>query len=195
MEIAIHDMLPQPAPGAMVAGPNPWDGDLYDAPRPPLRIRPAARSDEEAIWKLIRPATRTGAIRPLPRDLSRRPALRFWLAADRRAFVAEEKGRIVGAHHLGPSQAGAGRHVASLDYAVDADAAARGIDADLIEHAILEARALNYLALQLDCVVATDMAALRLCRAFHFDAVGRIPRAFRHPALGFVDRLIMHRFL
>jgi len=188
-----RDQLVPCAPGGMAAGL--WNGPVGDAARPPLRIRPAEKIDEAAIWTMIRPIIRSGMTRPQPRDLPRRTALGQWLAPNQGVFVAEEKGLVVGTHRLGPSQTGAGAHVASLDYAVDAEAADRGIDADLIEHSILEARALGFEALQLDWVVATDMAALRLCRVFQFEAVGRIPRAFRHPFLGYVDRLIMHRFL
>jgi GNAT superfamily N-acetyltransferase len=158
-------------------------------------VRPAEADDEASIWRILRPIIREGATRPLPRNISRQAAIAQWRSPDCSVFVADEGRLIVGTYYIRPNQAGGGKHVASCDFAVEAQAASRGIAADLVEHAILEARSRDYLALQLNFVVATDTAALQLYDMFDFAIIGRLLRAFRHPALGFVDALILHRFL
>jgi GNAT superfamily N-acetyltransferase len=158
-------------------------------------VRAAAAGDEAAIWKILRPILRAGATKAWPRNLSRTAAIARWRAPGCNVFVAEERREVVGTYYLRANRDAGRRHVASCDFAVEPRAAGRGIAADLIEHAIMEAGARDQRALQVDFVVATDSAALRLYAMFDFAIVGRLPRAFRHPALGFVDALILHRVL
>ena len=49
--------------------------------------------------------------------------------------------------------------------------------------------------MQFNFVISSNDRAVHLWESFGFETVGRLPRAFRHPTLGFVDALVMHRFL
>jgi ribosomal protein S18 acetylase RimI-like enzyme len=49
--------------------------------------------------------------------------------------------------------------------------------------------------MQFNFVVASNEGAIRLWQDCGFKIVGRLPDAFDHAKLGFVDALVMHRFL
>jgi ribosomal protein S18 acetylase RimI-like enzyme len=49
--------------------------------------------------------------------------------------------------------------------------------------------------MQFNYVVTTNESAIRLWQKFGFAIVGRVPKAFRHATAGFVDVLVMHRFV
>ena len=49
--------------------------------------------------------------------------------------------------------------------------------------------------MQFNFVVASNVGAIRLWENLGFEVVGRLPDAFEHPAQGFVDALIMYKWL
>ena len=57
------------------------------------------------------------------------------------------------------------------------------------------ARALGYQAMQYNFVASSDEAVARLWNKLGFATVGRLPRAFRHPSKGYVDALVMYKWL
>jgi ribosomal protein S18 acetylase RimI-like enzyme len=71
----------------------------------------------------------------------------------------------------------------------------RGVATAMCEHSQDEARSLGYRAMQFNFVAASNESAVRLWRSLGFDIVGRLPKAFEHPARGFVDALIMYKWL
>jgi ribosomal protein S18 acetylase RimI-like enzyme len=160
-----------------------------------LRIRSATKSDAPAIWSIIGPTIRAGETYALPRDMSERDALAYWLCADRETFVAEQDGRIVATYYIRPNQAGGGAHVANCGYMTAGESAGRGVARAMCLHSLDHARARGYRAIQFNFVVSTNERAVRLWRTLGFDIVGRLPRAFEHPAHGFVDALVMYRTL
>ena len=46
-----------------------------------------------------------------------------------------------------------------------------------------------------DFVAATNRGAVRLWRKLGFETVGRLPKAFLHPTEGYVDALVMYKWL
>ena len=54
---------------------------------------------------------------------------------------------------------------------------------------------LGYKAMQFNFVVSSNEVAVRLWGKLGFETVGRLPGAFRHPSLGFVDVLVMFKWL
>jgi ribosomal protein S18 acetylase RimI-like enzyme len=49
--------------------------------------------------------------------------------------------------------------------------------------------------MQFNFVAVTNDGAVRLWNRLGFDTVGRLPGAFRHPRDGFVDALVMFKWL
>jgi GNAT superfamily N-acetyltransferase len=160
-----------------------------------LAIRPARAVDHAAIARIILPTIRAGETYALDRDLSEADALAYWTGADRKTFVAEADGAVLGTYYLRANQAGGGAHVANCGFMTDAAATGRGVARAMGAHALDWARAQGFAAMQFNFVVTTNIRAVRLWKSLGFAIVGRLPGAFAHPSLGFVDALVMLRTL
>ncbi|EAU42939.1 putative acetyltransferase protein [Fulvimarina pelagi HTCC2506] len=163
----------------------------HEAPR----IRSVREGDADAIWRIVAPIIRDGETYALERDMSRAEALAYWCGDDRRTFVAESEGAILGTYYLKQNQPGGGSHVANCGYAVAAEARGRGIARVMAEHSLNEARDCGFKAMQFNFVVATNTGAIGLWHSLGFTTVGKLNGAFAHPREGFVDALVMWRNL
>jgi ribosomal protein S18 acetylase RimI-like enzyme len=160
-----------------------------------MLIRKAEPTDADAIAAIILPPIRAGEVYALEADMSEVEALAYWMAPEKRTFVAEEAGGIVGTYYLRPNQAGGGNHVCNAGYATAPAVRGRGIARRMGEDSLEQARSLGFRAMQFNFVVSTNTRAVRLWQSLGFEIVGRLPGAFRHPAEGFVDALVMYRML
>ena len=80
-------------------------------------------------------------------------------------------------------------------YATHPDARGHGVASAMLEHSLSEARVAGYKAMQFNFVVETNAGAIRLWRRAGFREVGRLPGVFLHPQNGYVDALVLHKFL
>jgi L-amino acid N-acyltransferase YncA len=160
-----------------------------------MLIREATRQDSDAIWAILEPVLRAGETYTLPREMSRKDALAYWLAPGHEVFVAEEDGVIVGSYLLRANQQGGGAHVANCGYMTAQHATGRGVARAMCRHSLNTARERGFRAMQFNFVVSTNEHAVRLWTSLGFETVGRLPEAFLHPALGYVDALVMFRAL
>ncbi|MCI4661975.1 MAG: GNAT family N-acetyltransferase [Neomegalonema sp.] len=162
-------------------------------------IRPATPDDLEAIWAIFEPVLREGETYGLPRDWSRAAGLAYWSEAGKQVFVAEEAGeggcRVIGAYYLKPNQLGGGGHVANCGYITAPRARGRGVARAMGRHSLVAAKAAGFRAIQFNCVVSTNMPAMRLWPSLGFEIVGTLPGAFIHPELGAVDAYVMYQRL
>ncbi|MGQ3673708.1 GNAT family N-acetyltransferase [Xanthobacter sp. TB0136] len=166
-----------------------------------MLIRPARAEDCDAIWCILAPVIRAGESYPLPRDMGRDDALAYWLGAENEVFVAQDEEQaaspVLGTYYLRPNQprGGGGGHVCNCGFMVGAQAGGRGIGRRMCQHALAQARARGYRAMQFNLVVSTNVQAVKLWQACGFETAGRLPRAFLHPQRGYVDALVMYQEL
>ncbi len=160
-----------------------------------MHIRSASSTDAPAIWSIIEPVIRAGETYTLDRNLSRAEALAYWMGADKKVFVAEQAGTILGTYYMRPNQAGGGRHVCNCGYVTAPDATGKGVARSMCEHSMATARTQRYRAMQFNFVVSTNGRAVSLWQKMGFEVVGRLPGAFRHPTHGYVDALVMYQAL
>jgi ribosomal protein S18 acetylase RimI-like enzyme len=165
------------------------------APSANSLIRDATRVDDEALWAMLEPVLRAGETYALPRDWERGEALAYWCQPGNAVFVAVAGEHVVGTYFLKANQKGPGEHVANCGYVTAPWAEGRGIARAMARHSLAEARRRGFRAMQFNCVVATNVRAVRAWEALGFAVVGRLPGAFRHPREGFVDALVMFRSL
>lgn len=160
-----------------------------------MDIRPARPDDSAAILSVIRPVVSAGETYPLDPYIGDDDLVAYWLSSDKRTFVAEEDGAVVGTYYLRTNEAGGGDHVCNCGYVVAAAATGRGVARRMCADSLERARSLGYRAMQFNFVVSTNAPAVALWGSMGFEAVGRLPGAFRHPTLGDVDALVMYRVL
>lgn len=65
----------------------------------------------------------------------------------------------------------------------------------MCEHSQRVAKKLGYKAMQFNFVASTNEGAVRLWEKLGFKVVGRLPKAFDHPDAGYVDALVMYKWL
>jgi ribosomal protein S18 acetylase RimI-like enzyme len=157
-----------------------------------MNIRPATRTDDDAIWAVLEPIIRAGETYALPREWKRDDVLAFWYLAGHDVFVATDDDKIVGTYFIGPNQKGGGAHVANCGYATATASQGKGVARTMCEHSLAYAREKGFRAMQYNLVVASNTRAIALWERMGFSIVGTLPGSFAHPKLGFVDAHVMY---
>lgn len=158
-------------------------------------IREATSADVDQIWPIFHEIAAAGDTYAYPQDMTREQAEAIWLDAPRKTYVVEEAGKILGTYYIKTNQPGPGEHVCNCGYMVASKARGRGLATMMCEHSQEVARALGYKAMQFNFVASSNEGAIRLWRRLGFTTVGRLPRAFHHPANGYIDALVMYKWL
>ncbi|MBT53320.1 MAG: GNAT family N-acetyltransferase [Mameliella sp.] len=158
-------------------------------------IREAADADRAGVWAMLKPVFRGGDTYAIDADISRDDALAYWFGPERRVFVAEDGGVLLGTYYIVRNQKGGGSHVCNCGYVTSDAARGRGVARAMLAHSLDIAPKLGFRAMQYNFVVATNTRAIETWQRAGFDVVGRLPGAFRHPEQGFVDALVMYRAL
>lgn len=160
-----------------------------------MQLRAATSHDHDSLWAILEPVIRAGETYALPRDLDRDGALAFWCAPGTDVVVAELDGDIVGSYFVRANFRGGGAHVANAGYVTRTGHTGRGVARAMCAHSLDHARGRGFRAMQFNCVVSSNVRAVKLWQAMGFAIVGTLPGAFAHPALGYVDVFVMFQTL
>ena len=160
-----------------------------------MNIRAATPADFDGIWPIFHEIVASGETYAYPRVTTKDQAFELWMKMPRLTFVAEENGEILGTYYLKTNQAGPGDHVCNCGYMVSSTARGRGLATAMCEHSQAIARSLGYKAMQFNFVASSNEAAIKLWNKLGFASVGRLPKAFNHPARGYVDALVLYKWL
>ena len=158
-------------------------------------IRRAAASDHETIWALVEPVFRAGETYPVPRDISRKDGLAYWLAPEKTLFVAEDENKLVGLYYIKPNTGGGGSHICNCGYITSKAHRGKGIAKKLCAHSMNFAKENGYRGMQYNLVISTNIAAVNLWKKMGFKIVGTLPGVFNHPDKGDVDAFVMFQAL
>ena len=160
-----------------------------------MYIRAATKEDFEQIWPIFHEIVAVGETYAFPRDTTKEQALKIWMDTPRKTYVLEEDGKILGTYFIKTNQSGPGDHVCNCGYMVPSSARGRGLGTAMCEHSQRIARELGYKAMQFNFVASTNESAVRLWSKLGFATVGRLAKAFHHPSKGYVDALVMYKWL
>ncbi len=160
-----------------------------------LEIRPFDATDWPAVWAVLAPAFRAGDSYPLYPDVDEAGARAYWLRPAGHVFVACDGDAVIGTFYIRPDQGGLGDHVCNCGYVVAEAARGRGLATMLCLESQKRARALGFLGMRFNLVVATNAPALRAWKKAGMEIVGRVHGAFRHKERGVVDAYVMYRWL
>jgi L-amino acid N-acyltransferase YncA len=160
-----------------------------------VNIRAATSDDFEAIWPIFQAVVAAGDTYGYRPDTSKEEAFRLWMESPRQTYVVEVDGRILGTYYLKTNQEGPGAHVCNCGYMVATAARGQGLATLMCEHSQREAIRLGYRAMQFNLVASSNVGAVALWEKLGFAQVGRLPQAFNHPKRGYVDALVMYKWL
>lgn len=160
-----------------------------------MNIREARKEDWNAIWPIFHEVVCVGETYAYDTSTDKEQAEKIWLDAPRRVYVFEENNEILATYYLKTNQAGPGSHVCNCGYMVSSNARGKGLATLMCEHSQKIALELGYKAMQFNFVASSNEGAVRLWLKLDFDTVGRLPKAFKHPTLGYVDALVMFKWL
>ncbi|MFP4672159.1 MAG: N-acetyltransferase family protein [Desulfohalobiaceae bacterium] len=160
-----------------------------------MTIRETVKDDFERIWPIFHEIAAAGDSFAYPRDITKDEAQKLWMDGPRKTYVLEEDGKTLGTYYIKTNQAGPGAHVCNCGYMVSSAARGRGLATVMCEHSQDLAIQLGYKAMQFNFVASTNEVAVRLWNKLGFATVGRLPKAFHHPSWGYVDALVMYKWL
>ena len=158
-------------------------------------IREAVEEDFDSIWPIFHEIVSAGETYAYRPDTSRKEAETLWMTLPRKTFVAEAEGEILGTYYIRTNHAGPGDHVCNCGYMVSSRARGKGLATAMCRHSQEIAYQLGYRAMQFNFVASSNEVAVRLWKKLGFDVVGRLPKAFNHPAMGYIDALVMYKWL
>ena len=147
------------------------------------------------MWPIFAEVVAAGDTYVFSPSSNRDDALAYWFGPGVASWVAEVDGRIAGMYKLIPNQRDLGSHVANASFMVSPAMQCAGVGRAMAVHALGQAKAIGFLAMQFNFVVSTNEAALALWKSLGFSVVGTLPRAFKHQGLGYVDAHVMYRAL
>lgn len=160
-----------------------------------MNIREAEKSDWDTIWVIFDEIVSAGETYAYEPTTTKEEAEKIWLDAPRKTFLIEDNGQVLGTYYLKTNQAGPGKHVCNCGYMVSSKARGRGLATQMCEHSQSVAKELGYKAMQFNFVASSNVSAVRLWNNLGFETVGKLPRAFNHPHKGYVDALVMYKWL
>lgn len=160
-----------------------------------MNIREASLNDWDSIWPIFKEVVQAGETYAYDQKTTKEKALSIWLTTPQHTYVCEDGNQILGTYYLKPNQAGPGGHVCNCGYMVSSQARGKGVATLLCQHSQKMAVELGYKAMQFNFVASTNEGAVYLWQKLGFDIVGRLPKAFDHPSQGYVDALVMYKWL
>ncbi|KUF09488.1 GNAT family N-acetyltransferase [Pseudoponticoccus marisrubri] len=160
-----------------------------------MLIRDYDPADASAVTGMILPVFRSGDSYAIDPDIPAEAALAYWTGPERRVFVVEDAGTLLGTYYMVRNQKGGGSHVCNCGYITAEAARGRGVARAMLAHSLAVAPGFGFAAMQFNFVLATNTRAIDTWQRAGFRTVGRLPRAFRHPREGLIDALVMFREL
>ncbi len=160
-----------------------------------IRIRKARNSDFDKIWEIFHPIVSAGDTYPYDPKINKTKARRIWLESPMATFVAEKNGIIIGTYYIKANQPSLGSHVCNCGYMVLRTARNEGVATAMCIHSQKIALKYGFKAMQFNLVVSTNKGAVKLWDKLGFKTIGKLPRAFNHAHRGYVDALVMYKWL
>ena len=158
-------------------------------------IRESLEEDFEQIWKIFHQIVSAGETYAIHRNTSKKEAHQIWMERPQKTFVCVEDNKVLGTYYLKQNHGGGGSHICNCAYMVAMETEGKGLGTKMCKHSQIIAKDLGYKAMQFNLVLVSNKKAVSLWNKLGFDTVGKIPKAFNHPKIGYVDALVMHKWL
>lgn len=160
-----------------------------------MTIREAKEEEFDLIWPIFFEIASAGETYAYPTDISKEDAKKAWINLPKKTFIVWDKNQVLGTYYIKTNQAGPGSHICNCGYMVSSTARGKGIATKMCEHSQQIALELGYKAMQFNFVASSNTGAVNLWKKLGFNIVGTLQKGFKHPHIGYVDALIMYKWL
>lgn len=160
-----------------------------------IQIRSYQSQDSLPATQIWNEVVKDGIAFPQDQEMTPRDGNQFFLEQTYTA-VAEDTGthEIVGLYILHPNNVGRCGHICNASYAVKKSCRGMHIGEKLVLDCLKMAKENQFLILQFNAVVATNIHALHLYERIGFKKLGLIPGGFRMPD-GTYEDIIPHYYV
>ncbi|MGB0496351.1 MAG: GNAT family N-acetyltransferase [Kangiellaceae bacterium] len=160
-----------------------------------MKIREATEKDWDSIWPIFHQIVKSEDTYGYDTDTSKDQAKEIWLNKPRKTYIFLENNQVLGTYYLNTNYAGPGSHVCNCGYMVTSLARGKGVATRMCEHSQKIAIELGYKAMQFNFVASSNEGAIKLWNKLGFETLTRLPKAFNHPNKGYIDALVMYKWL
>ena len=160
-----------------------------------LEIKEIQENQFDEIWPIFQDVVKDADSYPYSPDITKEEAKKLWFSSDAHVYVAYLDDQPVATRYIAPNKVGLGNHIANTGVMIDKKYRRRSLGKAMMEFAIKKATELGYRAIQVNLVLCTNTASVKICKEYGFKIVGTIPDAFHYKKEKYVDAYIMYRAL
>ncbi|BDR13655.1 GNAT family N-acetyltransferase [Vibrio sp. STUT-A11] len=158
-------------------------------------FRETTKVDFELFWPTFSAVIRAQETYAFDPEMTQEEAYHIWCEVPLKSYVYVENEVVLGTYYLKPNAMGPSNHICNCGYMVASEARGKGIARKMCEHSQQMAEEFGFEAMQFNSVVSTNEVAVELWQKLGFSIIGTIPKAYRHGRLGYVDSLVMYKWL
>ncbi|USD67061.1 GNAT family N-acetyltransferase [Vibrio sp. SCSIO 43136] len=158
-------------------------------------IREMTLDDFKSFWPTFTTVVQAQQTYAFDPEMTFEQAYALWCEATLKTFVFIQDGNVLGSYYIKPNGMGPSAHICNCGYMVSEQARGKGVARQLCVHSQSQALALGFKAMQFNSVVSTNTVAVELWKRLGFSVVGQVPNAYKHAQLGYVDTLVMYKWL
>lgn len=143
-----------------------------------LIIKEANENQFSEIWHIFQEVIKDADSYPYLPDISFDEAKKLWFAPNAKVYIAYLNDEPVATRYIVPNKVGLGSHVANTGVMIDKQYRGQGLGKQMMEFALSKTKELGYKAIQLNLVVVTNKASIKICQEYGFEIIGTLPKAF-----------------
>lgn len=160
-----------------------------------LEIREAKEDQFNDIWHIFQEVVKEGDSYPYLPNISFEEAQKAWFAPNAKVYIAYLGDKPVATRYIVPNKAGLGSHVANTGVMIAKSYRGQSIGKQMMQFAISKCKELGYKAIQLNLVVVTNKASIKICQDHGFQIIGTLPNAFHFKQQYYIDAYVMYKLL
>jgi RimJ/RimL family protein N-acetyltransferase len=160
-----------------------------------IEIKEVSPTQFEEIWPIFQEVALSGETYPYLPNITKEEAKAQWFATNAHVFIAYDEGKPIATRYIVPNKTGLGSHVCNMGVMIDKSYRGKGLGYTMLEFGIDKAKELGYRAIQLNLVVSTNAASIKLCKKYGFEIIGTLPEAFFYKQQKYIDAFVMYKKL
>lgn len=158
---------------------------------PTLTIKEVSEDHFDEIWPIFQEVVKDADSYPYSPDITKEEAKKLWFSSAAHVYIAYLDSKPVATRYIVPNKPGLSSHIANTGVMIDKKYRGQGLGKSMMEFAIKKAKELGFKAIQVNLVVSTNIASIKICQKYGFKIIGIIPKAFHYKREKYIDAYIM----